>query len=151
MRSAIGTALLSNIIMIFLVVMLVFLVGSLSYSKAYRIKNNVINLIEREKTFNKENTDTMLSKIGYRIVKDSSAVCEDLRGAPNGPYPSGYLISGSTEGNYRYCVYEYNLGLSSNNKTMLIYAVTTYMYLDIPLIGSMLEFPIYGETKTIYR
>lgn len=150
MRSSIGTALLSNIIIVFLVVMLVFLVGTLSYTKAYRIKNNVINLIERDKSFNKEKTDTMLSEIGYRIV-NKTLECKDLRGTPVGPYPEGYLVSGSESGRYRYCIFEYRFPMESDGRTPYVYSVTTYMYFDIPLLGSMLEFPIRGETKTIYK
>jgi hypothetical protein len=149
MRSSIGTALLSNIIIVFLVVMITFLIGSLSYTKAYRIKNNVLNLIEREKGFDAGKIDAMLAEIGYRIVDNTGVTCTDRRGG-NMPYPDGYLISGDTMGKYRYCVYRYHIG-DENGKKMYVYAVTTYMYFDIPLIGSMLEFPIYGETKTIYE
>lgn len=149
MRSSIGTALLSNIIIVFLVVMITFLVGALSYTKAYRIKNNVINLIEREKGFNATKVDEMLSEIGYRVVDNTGVTCEDVRSGAKGPYEPGYLVSGNTMKKYRYCVYRYTFP-QPDGTNAYVYSVTTYMYFDIPLIGSMLEFPIRGETKTLY-
>lgn len=151
MRSAIGTALLSNIIIFFLVVMLVFLVGSFSYSKAYRIKNSLLNTIERDQGFIEDNANLILSQIGYRIVNNTTLSCPDRRGTPNGPYPKGLLVSGSKSGKYRYCVYEHFFGTNPSGDGVYVYVVTTYMYFDIPLLGSVLEFPITGETKTIYK
>ena len=133
MRNAIGNALLFNIVITMIVLMIAFLTSSLSYSKAFRVKNNIINIIESD-GYDKTKIDSMLKEIGYRVVKGQTSVCTDRRG-------NGKLLAGSTRGNYRYCVFEYT---TSRGK---FYGVTSYMYFDIPLIENMLEFPIYGETK----
>lgn len=137
MRNAIGNALLFNIVITMIILMIAFLAASLSYSKAFRVKNNIINIIETDIQnggYNKSKIDSMLREIGYRIVKTNTRPCVDRRGG-------GKLLSGSTRGNYRYCVYEYN---TTRGK---FYGVTSYMYFDIPLVENILEFPIYGETK----
>lgn len=134
MKNAIGNALLFNIVVSVLVITMAFLASSLSYSKAYKVKNNIVNSIEKNEGFNKDEINSMLSSIGYRVIKGKATVCSDKRG-------NGKLLTTNTQGNYRYCIFEYTSGRGK------FYAVTSYMYFDLPLIENLLEFPIYGETK----
>lgn len=146
MRNAIGNALLVNIIIVFIVVMLGFLTGSLNYTKAYRIKNNLLNLIEREGTWNddvKAEAEKLFGEIGYRVVKNTSSKCVDRKGG-------GEIVAGSAAGTYRYCVFKYTKVDNINGFYVTNYVVTTYMYFDIPLVSSILEFPVYGQTKNLY-
>jgi hypothetical protein len=136
MRNAIGNALLFYIVITVVGLLIVFLSVSLTYSKAFRVKNNIVNIIERD-GYDEDQINALLKDIGYRVVKNPSTVCVDRRG-------DGNILARSSLGTYRYCVIEYT---TSRGK---FYGVTTYMYFDIPLIESYLEFPIYGETKVYF-
>lgn len=139
MREAIGNTFIVNLILIFLVVISALLVGTISYSKAYKVKNRIIYTIEKYGEWN-SNTETELESslraIGYPL-KTSNRTCKQKTGAT-------LLYGGDYTTNYRYCIYEYTSDRGN------YYGVTTFMQFDIPLIGGWLEFPVYGETKVIY-
>ncbi len=135
MRNAIGNALLFNIVVTMVVLIIAFLASSLNYTKAFRVKNNILNMVEKNNGYNKEEIDAELSKIGYRVNINGTQNCL----AKNS---SGVVLN--TASNYRYCIVKYTV---TNG---VYYGITAYMYFDIPIINSLLEFPVYGETKVIY-
>lgn len=141
MKAATGNALLINIIIVFLVVVLGVLVTSITYTKAFRVKNRILEVIENyDGDFNNHEDDIRnditvnLSNVGYRLKGTST--CKTLS-------------DGTTmyrEGNdYYYCVYRYNTARG------FYYKVVTYMYLDLPVINQVLNIPVYGETKVFYE
>lgn len=134
MRDAIGGSLLLNLVVFFVSVVILLFVGILVYSKAYKIKNRIIEVVERHGEYN------------------SSAVLElegDLRMA-------GYIVSNSSEiskkcgennlnkSEYLYCIY-----LDTELNGSKIYKIVTYTKFEIPLIGDFLMIPVKGETKTL--
>lgn len=141
MKAATGNALLMNIIIVFLVVVLGVLVTSITYTKAFRVKNRIVEVIENyDGDFDnhvdqiKSDITTSLSNVGYRLKGNS--VCKTLK--------DGTTVD--EEGNdYYYCVYRYDTGRGH------YYKVVTYMYLDLPVINQVLNIPVYGETKVFYK
>ena len=81
----------------------------------------------------KAEIDSSLSEMGYRISKKSG--CPDRLGT---------IIYNSNESDYRYCVYKHDTGDRGT-----YYGVAAYMYFEIPVVNVTLEFPVYGETKTM--
>lgn len=139
MKEAVGNAMIFNIITTVLVLIILFLTASLSYSKAFRVKNNIINHIEKANTYNptvRAAIDAQLRDIGYRVNKGNNN-CVPKKA-------NGQVLTPSSAGTYRYCVIRYSTSKGD------YYAVTAYMYFDIPIISSLLEFPVYGESKVIY-
>lgn len=141
MRESIGNALIFNIIIIFIALAIALLVGSLSYSKAFKVKNRIIEIIEKYEKYDAQvrvEIEEMLSSIGYRVNKGGYQSC---------PYKEGAVIMNVLNSSYRYCIYQYDTGYKGKGR---YYGVLVYMYFDIPIIDSKLEFPVYGETKIIY-
>lgn len=139
MKSATGSALLTNIIIVFLVVVMGLLVTSISYTKAYRIKNRIVDIIEDYDGDFKNNKnkiiaeiDASLGSVGYRLNEGKS--CSTRYGTP--------ITTGS---NYYYCIYE------NESQRGFYYKVVAYMYLDIPLVGKLVNIPVGGETKVFYE
>lgn len=122
MRESIGLTYIVYFIAIFFGLSIVLFTGSLGYSKAFKAKNNIINIIEKNECIDggtctsKDEIDEVLKGIGYRVKA----------------------------GKYNYEI------TTKNVENGVVYKVTTYMYFDIPIIGSYLEFPVSGETRTIY-
>lgn len=152
MREAIGNTFIVNLLMVFIAVMSALLIGSISYSKAFKVKNRIIYTIEKYGGWDsggsnivRTEIEASLRDIGYQLkLANSSFYSSGNKWCPrkNGVDPvygyKGQVIT------YHYCVYEYN------NEKGHYYGVTTYMHFDIPLIGNYVEFPIYGETRSLY-
>lgn len=157
MKESIGNALLFYIIITFVIVLIAFFVGSLSYSKAFKVKNRIIETIEKEEGFTtdaKGEIDDWLkggdegkAGIGYRVNTNGGNANSSNCGAVDG----GTLLNAAS--NYQYCVYE----LTSCNKNAdksrcgTYYRVTTYMFFDVPVIGDLIKIPVSGETKTFIK
>lgn len=136
MRESIGSAMLFNIIIIFVVVILITLIGSLSYSKAFKLKTKMVDIIERYHGYDVENEEqqdeinSLLGKVGYRIGKSS---CEDTNEKTN-----------LAESDYNYCVYK------TDTTKGPYYKVVVFIEFELPIINSVLRFPLSGETEIIY-
>lgn len=140
MRQALGNAFIMNIVITIVIVIILMVISSLSYTKAFKVKNMIISTIEEENGFNnnaKNKIDANLAKMGYRINKNGIQTCNEDE-LPSSCTPINNSAS------YRYCVYECKT--SKGN----YYRATSYMYFDIPVIGDKMEFPVHGETKTFY-
>lgn len=157
MRESIGGAWLTGIVVTFLALFAAFLVYAVNYTKAFRVKDRIIHLIEENEgyTFAKDievkNSDenTLLTdgsteaeifyferKIGYNY--DNSGIsCGD-------PNEDGIL---DTE-TYGYCVERHCVEAKNGNR--VYYKVTSYIALKIPIINYTVKVPISGETSTMF-
>lgn len=137
MKEAIANANVFNLVIVFVIILIAFFVGSLSYSKAFKVKNMIVNEIEKEQEYNinvvQTNVEKSLSGIGYRTKSSVNNNCPD---------EGGELVSSSS--NYEYCVYKFEK--NSGSKKSIYYRVVAYMYFDIPIISSLLKVPVKGET-----
>lgn len=142
MKAATGNALLINIIIVFLVAVLGILVTSITYTKAFRVKNRIVEIVEsydgdfaNKRTNIKSDITSTLDDVGYRLKGTSK--CDD-------ELDDGAKLS--EEGNdYYYCIYKYDTTRG------YYYKVVSYMYLDLPIVGEYINIPVYGETKVFYK
>ena len=136
MKDAVGGSLLLNLIVIFTSVVILFFSGILAYSKAYKVKNKIIEIIESNNGnivangYLKENVKTAiateLSSVGY--LDSSRGTCHNL----------------NTD-NFNYCV----CGPNNSSRNGQTYEVITYVHFAFPVIGDLLMFPVKGETKVL--
>lgn len=140
MKDAIGGSLLLNIVVIFTSVIILMFVGILAYSKAYKIKNRVIEVIEENAVYNENVADALsddLTRAGYRTATKDQIKSKCENGNLTEDW-SGHL----------YCVYRIQVD-ESNSDRGYYYQVVTYVHFDFPVIGSMLTIPVKGETKIL--
>ena len=138
MRESIGSVTLYNFIIIYIIITFGFMAGMVSYNKAFRINSRVIGAIEKYEGWNsgsQKEADYVLQTLGYR-QKTSNFRCPSRN--------DGEILNNSS--NYQYCVYD--LGYDKNGYYK--YGVTTYIYIDLPIIGN-LSFPIHGKSNRIYK
>lgn len=142
MKAATGNAMLMNIIIVFLVIVMALLVTSISYTKAFRIKNRIVDIIEYYNgNFDDDGTKTnitneinnSLSSVGYRL--SGSNKCKEIDNKK----------AIQLNSNYQVCIYEYNDSIRGK-----YYKVIAYMYFDVPVVGGILNIPVSGETKIFY-
>lgn len=154
MREAVGSAFLVNLILIFIGVISALVIGSISYSKAYKVKDRIVYVIEKYDGFTdaaETELDTSLRNLGYSIrsgQNTGASNCETIyRRKTGSKYDSSKLLHGnSVNSEYNYCVYKYDYDTSIG----VYYGVTSFMRFDIPLLGGLLTFSVNGETSLIY-
>lgn len=154
MKEAIANAGVFNIIIVFVIVLLSFFIGSLGYSKAYKIKNRIIDEIEKDGEYSEStqyNIENWLSEIGYRFNNDLSFSC------PSQEYNGGSVETINNSSDFQYCVYKFDncagdrdseTGKCSKPKASVYYRVIVYMYFDVPIINNLIRLPVVGETKS---
>ena len=142
MRESVGGAYLLYIAIFFISAVLIIFVSTLSYNKAFKAKNRIIEIIEEHGNFDISDSDdsteneiiNYLIESGYVISKNTFN-CPSINGVN--------ALDKSEKDKFEYCVYEYN----SNGKKY--YKVATYAYFKFPIINSAFKYTVYGETKLI--
>lgn len=149
MKDAVGGSLLLNLIVIFTSIVILFFSGILAYSKAYKVKNKIIEIIESNNGnivatdgYLKDNVktaiETELSSVGYLV---STSPSDDKCGSDS----SRGLCHNLNTDNFNYCV----CGPNNSSKSGQTYEVITYVHFAFPVIGDLLMFPVKGETKVL--
>lgn len=129
MREAIGGALLIKLVMVFIVIYVCFLGIGINYAITFRVKNQIINLIEAYE--------------GYELAE--SKIKEYVAGVGYFRTSGGQMNLDENCTDLGYCIRE----LTSDRGKY--YKVTAYVSFDFPIIGEILTFPVSGETKIIYN
>lgn len=139
MRDAFGGAFSIKLMMIFLVLYVCFICVALNYSRAFRVKNRIINIIEQYEGFdftNEKNDvnkaiDDYLATTGYLINPEiKQYLAEEGASSCNQLYGRGY------------CVYK-------TYPNQNYYEVETYMVFTLPIVNVKFPVTIKGETRII--
>ena len=158
MRESIGGGWLFGIVIVFIFMFSGFLAYSISYTRAFNVKNEVINYIEHNEGFSEyngsnidnESTDRLnetvegkihylIRKVGYDFEGNGDVTCSD-----KGVNYDGVCI-------VKYCpVYDNNIH-SYSKVSNVHYKVTTYINFGIKFFGLKFTIPIAGETRAIYK
>lgn len=133
MREAIGGALLIKLVMFFIVIYVCFLAIAINYSITFRVKNQIINLIESYEGYDlaEKHIEDYIANVGYYRSSTGTMTLSD------GDCTNGYCIEAIPVTRDSVQVGTY-------------YKVTTYVTFDFPIIGQISNFPVSGESRVIY-
>lgn len=137
MREGLGSIFLYNLIILFILIVFAFLVGTMSYAKAFRVNSKITKVLEKYEGYNHladAEITNVLKTLGY---VSAPAKCEKFRNLTP-------LNKISNE--HDYCLYEER---DANDKRHITIGVLTYMYLDLPLVNAF-KIPIYSRTERIF-
>lgn len=146
MREATGNALVMTMMTSIIAIIMIFFVGSISYSKSYRLKNYIINQIEENGGWNtalQDQLDEYFKDVGYNVRRtNANEACPNIKNATNNCTTNEYT------GGYEACIYK--CGSLNDNGVIEhpYYKVITYMKFDFPVVGNSLKFKVQGETRT---
>lgn len=131
MKAALGGGYLLNIVVIIVSIVMLLFVGVLAYSKAYRVKNQIVEIVEKfgYSDTSQEMINENLKTSGYNTTRQKKCT-------------SGNLNTTA----YNYCVY----GPFSSNEGQY-YKIVTYVHFDFPVIGTFVNIPVKGETKILNK
>lgn len=155
MREAIGGTWLMQIIIIFMLTFVAFLALTLNFTKAYKIKNELLTIIEEREGLTGGSKGSIalinnyLEKNGYKVLR---ACPEGSYGATNlnSTYSTDLELVGSgyREKKYYYCVTKYK-AKSTNYDTKVYYRVAISFKFNLPVIGDLFSFEASGNTEDI--
>lgn len=152
MRDAIGGVFSLQIIVIFMLIVNGYLAFTVNYTKAFRVKNQIIQIIEQHEGFTedaKEKVDEYMRKTNYELSDAYTNWCQK----------SGMEVyRSSTNGAFCYTIEKVDItGGKANKKNYqgAIYSIQTFVNIDIPIINKLLPFTagifrVGGETSMIF-
>ena len=149
MREAIGGTWLFGLVITFIVFFASFLAISVNYSKAFNVKNNVVDLISKYEGNNcnaRMNIGKYLNDVGYLVTGDCKGV-----GSVDGEIYTAYDLNGNKVNNGRgyYCIAKEDTKDATDiNKSY--YRVVVFFRVDLPIVGNLTTFRIKGETESIF-
>ena len=153
MKEAIANAGVYNLVIMFVIILLAFFIGSLSYSKAFKVKNKIIEEIEKDQGYTtgvadstEDRVEDWIASIGYRINTGNDRNTENCPKVTGNGGEEGKLVN--SDGDYQYCVYEFDTCTKGADKAKCgkYYRVTAYMYFDVPILSGLLKLTVSGET-----
>jgi len=146
MKEGIGLTVTINIIIIFLFVAFAFILGTMSYSKAFRASSMIINALEKYEGYNllsKNEIDRNLTTLGYMAGDGSS--CPSTKKSSFGV---GELVTLDEAQNREYCIYFFD---NDGDERHYSYGIVTYITFEFNIFGMTMKFPIYNHIRRIYR
>lgn len=155
MKESIGSTFLYNMIFVYIIIVFGLLTATMNYYKGYKVNTRIISYIKQYSGYNlvaADRIDSYLSSIGYKSSNDNiNGVCSGKKG-------EGVLINSSDlrfkNSNYLYCVYyfpnEFNEEEKNAKKFYYGYGVTTFIFVDLPIIGNF-KLPVYSKSSRIYK
>ena len=147
MREAIGGTWIFSIVIVFIVLFTSFLAISVNYYKAFKVKNGIVNIIEKREGISDATVDEIsdyLNSVGYLVYSS----CPDYVASQSNESAHGFEASNTNSRKFKYCIARTED--TSGNIKKTYYKVTVFFRVDLPIMGEIFTFPVTGETKPIY-
>ncbi len=155
MKEAIGGISLFNIVIVFVLLFAGYISMSINYSKAYNVKNEILNIIRNQggvctasqpnNTNNCYNFASQITDYFREANYRSTGTCDIDEGWV------GYNREGQIDyNNSAFCVKAIKVNTNSELPNALYYQIKVFYQLDLPIIRSVFDLTIYGETARIY-
>lgn len=174
MREAIGSTWLFQIVIVFILLFTGYMCLSINHSKAFAVKDDIIEIIERHNGIDltksaKDGNKTLkeiasrLQTAGYRTNGNCSALGKkDSNSGFSEWY--GFNREGNAVGNgenVTFCIRRMNVsgniqtstnsGLISELPETVYYQVGVFYQLDLPVLNYLMSFSLKGDTRVIYN
>lgn len=149
MRETIGGTWITQLVIIFIFIFVAFLALSLNYSKAFRVKNETLNFIEKNEGFtNKtvEKINNYLTYTGYNTTDTCEIGSYGVAKLNNTAYEK--VEKSGKDKEYYYCVEKVE-SPTTNFKYRAYYKVELFFKFNLPVIGDIFTFRINGQTKDV--
>lgn len=151
MRDAISGAMTLQIIVIFLIIINCYLAFSVNYTKAFRVKNEIRSIVEKNEGLSCNAIDQindLMLNTNYAMNNKFENWCES----------NGYTVARLDAGSFCYKYNKVDISGTSNENAKYkgaYYTIATFVNVDLPLVNNLLPFAgnlflVKGETALIY-
>ena len=154
MREAVGSYFLTGLVVTFIVLFTGYLCLSINMNKAYKVKNEIINIIQKNNGLDEDALDQIqdyMTKVGYRTTGSCDA----------GEQTSweGYGISGhsATTRKSVFCIRQVISEAQGGNDytkeqfpETAYYQVKVFFAVDLPVVRQLFTFGLKGSTKKLF-
>ena len=159
MKESISYSFLLNIVIVFIFICAAIVMGMFSYNKAFRANTIILRAIEKYEGYNcasKEEISKNLGTIGYNVPftptckkSEKNCVIDETNKFKVVPYN----LDGPTDGEYVNDTTGslYVDAAESKQTRNYRYAVTTYMYIDVPVVNQLIRMSVTSRTNTMYE
>ena len=133
----------------FIIIVFGLITATLNYYKGYKINTRILQIIQKDSGYNKtskKEIDRILEGIGYTVDSNSQGNCperDDKKAITSNS-------AGAGDSKYMYCVYYYPNEGSTVNRKYYAYGVTTYIYIDLPIVGNF-KIPVFSKGERIVK
>ena len=152
MRDAIGQVFALQVILAFVLLINGYMAYSVNYTRAFRVKNQIVNIIEQYEG----PTDEAMAKIGSYVDGTTYRVPQTLINNFRNRYASN-SDDGEVSCQDGWCYIAHDVRTTGGDGEMngTYYSVVTFVNIDIPVINNLIGLgdflSVSGETRTIYR
>lgn len=149
MREAIGGTWLFQIVIVFILLFTGYLCLSINHSKAFNVKNSIINAIEIEGGANLTNpeSDPAIKKIVENIRNVAYRTTGNCPKGYTGFNRDGKIDSRASA----FCIKEERARNYDELPVMNYYRIIVFYQLDLPIFNEAFNFSIKGDTKVITK
>lgn len=157
MRETIGSTWVYQLVIIFILIFASYLTISISYSKVFKIKNEVLNIIEKNEGFTSSNNGAgsiaIINNYLYTLGYNNKGVCQvGYLGAKSlqttGIDTFERVNNENSRNKYYYCINKIT-NYSSVKSSKSIYKIDLFFDMDLPVIGHIITFTASGTTSEI--
>ena len=146
MRQAIGTTWLMQLVIIFMLIFVAFLALTINFTKAFKIKNELITMIEKNEGLS-TGEDGTISLINNYLSHNGYMVTGKCDASEYGVYSlnSDSLEMSDTSKEYYYCIKKtsyYTQAYPDRAK----YTIRIFFHFSLPVIGDLFTFSSEGTT-----
>ena len=152
MREAIGATWIMGIVIVFIALFSGYLAFSVNYSKAFKVKDGIVDRIQKHNGPNQDAIDDiaeLMSETGYNSTGRCSNFFNDNRLSFIGVTRDNVFPSPSEDDSFNYCIQKVNALNSEGQLNAAYYTVYVFFSLSIPIVNEMSLFNISGETVNI--
>lgn len=155
MRESIGATWIFSICLTFIVLFTAYLAISVNYAKSFRIKSDIISMIEENEGYNSD-MDYNIEQYLLAQAYNANGYCETTLTARDDLHSdwvreSCINISGDTSGRCNACIYRLSVKNDTekcNNRAY--YRVITFFKFDLPVVNYWTTFPVSGESRLVH-
>ena len=152
MRESVGSTWTFGLVITFIFLFSSFLVLTINYTKAYKVKNEVISIIEKYEGYTNENSveiiNNYLNASGYKEMgKCPISESEEYYGVND--LGSSTAQKAEKSQKYYYCVKQSVVKDGSISDYTLTYNIILFYKFNLPFLGAINTFKVNGESKKI--
>lgn len=159
MRESIGATYIFSICLTFIILFTAYLAISLNYAKAFRIKSNIVSMIEENEGYCSNNLEQKVRDYLISEGYTASGTCSPNISSTNSRTVDDYrLVSDGcidiyNTGKCNACIYRRERYNNSDDigDSNSYYKVVAFFKFDLPILNVLTNFKVGGETKMIHE